>query len=62
MSKIESDSYKAAKENGMKVVTLTDAQVAAFRKASASVIDDYIKKTGGKGGVGDKLVQIANKL
>ncbi len=62
MSKIESDSYKAAKENGMKVVTLTDAQVAAFRKASAVVIDEYIKKTGGKGGVGDRLVKIANKL
>jgi C4-dicarboxylate-binding protein DctP len=46
----------------MKVVTLTDAQVAAFKKASAVVIDEYIKKTGGKGGVGDRLVKIANKL
>ena len=62
MSKIESDAYAAAKENKMKVVELSKSEVEAFKKASASVYDDYLKKTGGKGGVGDKLIQAAQKL
>ncbi len=62
MSNIEAGAYKIAKENGMKVVNLTSSELSALKKASSSVIDDYIKRTGGKGGVGDKLVQAAKKL
>ena len=62
MSNIEAGAYKVAKENGMKVVNLTSSELLALKKASSSVIDDYIKRTGGKGGVGDKLVQAAKKL
>ncbi|RZO93081.1 MAG: C4-dicarboxylate ABC transporter substrate-binding protein [alpha proteobacterium HIMB114] len=62
MSNIEAGAYKVAKENGMKVVNLTSSELSALKKASSSVIDDYIKRTGGKGGVGDKLVQAAKKL
>lgn len=62
MSNIEAGAYKVAKENGMKIVNLTSSELSALKKASSSVIDDYIKRTGGKGGVGDKLVQAAKKL
>jgi len=62
MSNIEAGAYKVAKENGMKIVNLTGSELSALKKASSSVIDDYIKRTGGKGGVGDKLVQAAKKL
>jgi len=62
MSNIEAGAYKVAKENGMKVVNLTSSELSALKKASSSVIYNYIKRTGGKGGVGDKLVQAAKKL
>jgi len=62
MSNIEAGAYKVAKENGMKIVNLTSSELSALKKASSPVIDDYIKRTGGKGGVGDKLVQAAKKL
>lgn len=44
MAKIESGAFQAAKDNKMKIVNLSKAEVAAFKKASASVYDDYIKK------------------
>ncbi len=62
MANIEAGAYKIAKENGMKVVKLSSSELSAMKKASASVIDDYIKRTGGAGGVGDKLVKEAKKL
>jgi C4-dicarboxylate-binding protein DctP len=62
IANIEASSYKVAKENGMKIVKLSSSELAALKKGSASVINDYIKKTGGNGGVGDKLVKAAKKL
>jgi len=62
MANIEAGAYKVAKENGMKIVELSSSELKALKKASSSVIDDYIKRTGGKGGVGDKLVKEAKKL
>ena len=41
---------------------LSSSEVSALKKASSSVIEDYISRTGGSGGVGDKLVKAANKL
>jgi len=61
-SGIEARAYKEAKDNGMKIVTLSSSELKALKKASSSVITDYIKRTGGKGGVGDRLVKAANKL
>ena len=62
MSGIEARAYKEAKDNGMKIVELSGAELKALKKASSSVITDYIERTGGKGGVGDRLVNAANKL
>jgi len=62
MAKIEAGAFQAAKDNKMKIVNLSKAEVAAFKKASASVYDDYIKKTGGNGGIGEKLIKLAEKL
>ena len=62
MANIEAGAYKEAKANGMNVVNLSSSEVSALKKASSSVIDDYISRTGGSGGVGDQLVKAANKL
>ena len=62
MANIEAGAYKEAKENGMNIVNLSSSEVSALKKASSSVIDDYISRTGGSGGVGDQLVKAANKL
>ena len=62
MANIEAGAYKVAKENGMKIVKLSNSELNALKKASASVIDDFISRTGGKGGVGDQLVKEAKKL
>ena len=62
MASIEAGAYKEAKANGMNIVNLTSSETAALKKASSSVIDDYISRTGGAGGVGDKLVKAANNL
>lgn len=58
--RLEKEAFKVSKENKMNIVTLTKTEIDAFKKASAKVYDDYIKRTGGKGGVGEKLIQIAN--
>ena len=57
MANIEAGAYKEAKENGMNIVKLSSSEVSALKKASSSVIEDYISRTGGSGGVGDKLVK-----
>ena len=62
MANIEAGAYKEAKANGMNIVKLSSSETAALKKASSSVIDDYISRTGGAGGVGDKLVKAANNL
>jgi len=62
MANIEKGAYDIAKENGMNIVKLSKSETKALKEASSSVIDDYISRTGGKGGVGDKLVQAARKL
>jgi len=62
IANIEARAYKEAAANKMKIVKLTKAQVDVLKKATVPVITDYIKNTGGKGGVGDKLVQAARKL
>ena len=62
MANIEAGAYKEAKANGMNIVNLSSSEVSALKKASSSVIDDYISRTGGSGGVGDQLVKAANKL
>jgi C4-dicarboxylate-binding protein DctP len=62
MANIEAGAYKEAKANGMNIVELSSSEVSALKKASSSVIQDYISRTGGSGGVGDKLVKAANKL
>jgi C4-dicarboxylate-binding protein DctP len=62
MAGIESRAYQEAKDNGMNIVKLSSSEVSALKKASSSVIQDYISRTGGSGGVGDKLVKAANKL
>ena len=62
MANIEAGAYKEAKANGMNIVNLSSSEVSSLKKASSSVIDDYISRTGGAGGVGDQLVKAANKL
>ena len=62
MAGIESRAYQEAKDNGMNIVKLSSSEVSVLKKASSSVIQDYISRTGGSGGVGDKLVKAANKL
>ena len=49
VSQIEADAYAAAKENGMTVYTPTDAEIDAWKQASASVYDDFRAKTGDLG-------------
>ena len=62
ISNIEFCFYMVSKWNGMNIVKLSSSETAALKKASSSVIDDYISRTGGSGGVGDKLVKAANNL
>jgi C4-dicarboxylate-binding protein DctP len=49
MSEIEADAYKAAKDNGMKVVELSDAEVDAWRAATKPVLDSYLAESGDLG-------------
>lgn len=46
MANIEADAYAAAKKAGMKVQTLTDADIDAWRKATRPVLDSYLKEAG----------------
>ena len=56
----EADVIEWIKANTkMKVVELDDAQRMAFQKASASVVDDFIKSAGPQGA---QLVEEARKL
>lgn len=49
MSQIEADAYAAARENGMTVVELTDADLAAWKAVAQPVYDSYIAAAGDAG-------------
>lgn len=49
MTEIESKAYEAAEKEGMGVTTLTDAEVEAWRAATAPVLEDYLKESGDLG-------------
>ncbi len=59
MAKIESDAFDAAKAEGMGIYVPTDAEMAAWREASAPVIEQYKQAAGD---LGAKLVMEAEKL
>lgn len=59
MAKIESDAFEAAKAEGMGIYVPTDAEMAAWREASAPVIEQYKQAAGD---LGAKLVMEAEKL
>jgi len=59
MSKIEADAFAAAEAEGMGVYTPTADEMAAWREASAPVIEQY-KSAAGE--LGEKLVMEAEKL
>jgi C4-dicarboxylate-binding protein DctP len=59
MSKIEADAFEAAKAEGMGVYVPTEAEMAAWREASAPVIEQY-KAAAGE--LGAKLMMEAEKL
>ena len=49
MSQIEADAYAAAKENGMTVVELSDADLEAWKAVSQPVYDAYLAAAGDAG-------------
>lgn len=49
MSQIEADAYAAAKENGMTVVELSDADLAAWKAVVQPVFDSYLAAAGDAG-------------
>jgi C4-dicarboxylate-binding protein DctP len=59
MSKIEADAFEAAKAEGMGVYVPTEAEMAAWREASAPVIEQY---RAAAGELGAKLMMEAEKL
>lgn len=59
MSKIEADAFAAAEAEGMGIYTPTDEELAAWREASAPVIEQY---KAAAGTLGEKLVMEAEKL
>ncbi|MGD9868653.1 MAG: TRAP transporter substrate-binding protein DctP, partial [Hyphomicrobiales bacterium] len=59
MSKIEQDSLEAGKANGMKVYQPTDAEVAAWKKASEPVIEKWLTSSGD---LGKQVVDAARGL
>jgi C4-dicarboxylate-binding protein DctP len=59
MAKIESDAFEAAKAEGMGIYVPSDAEMAAWREASAPVIEQYKQAAGD---LGAKLVMEAEKL
>ncbi|GIT85249.1 MULTISPECIES: TRAP transporter substrate-binding protein DctP [Roseobacter] len=49
MSGIEAAAYKAAEENGMTIVDLSDAELAAWQEVAQPVYDSYLEATGEAG-------------
>jgi C4-dicarboxylate-binding protein DctP len=58
MSSIEAEAYAAAKENGMSIVELTDAELAAWKAVAQPVYDSYLAATGE---VGKAVLEAASK-
>ena len=56
---IEAAAYEAAKENGMTVVTPSEADIAAWREVSKPVYDAYLEKAGD---LGAQLMEAAGQL
>jgi hypothetical protein len=46
ISEIEADSYRFAREKGMKIYELTPDQVAEWRACSSGVLDSYMRTPG----------------
>ena len=46
MANIEAEAYAAAEKAGMKVQTLSDADIDAWRQATRPVLDSYLKESG----------------
>jgi C4-dicarboxylate-binding protein DctP len=59
MSQIEADAYAAAKENGMTVYELSDAEVAAWMEAAQPVYDQFLADSGD---LGAKVLAAARAL
>jgi len=59
MSGIEDAAYKAAEEHGMKKVTLTDEEVAAWKAGAAPVLEKY---KAASGDLGARLLEAAAGL
>ena len=59
VSEIEAEAYAAAKENGVTVYTPTEAEIEAWKKASAPVYEGYKEKAGE---LGAKILKAAEAL
>ncbi|RKT34778.1 C4-dicarboxylate-binding protein DctP [Roseovarius halotolerans] len=59
MSEFEADAYKQAEANGMKVHYPSDEEIAAWRAASAPVIDAWLAESGD---LGRQLLDAAEKF
>jgi C4-dicarboxylate-binding protein DctP len=59
MATIEAEAYAAAKEQGMNIVELSDADLAAWKTGSASVLEQY-KATAGE--LGAKVLDAVSGL
>ncbi len=59
MSNIEAEAFAAAEQNGMKVHALNEAEIEAWRKATAPVLDSYLAESGE---LGVRLVKAAQGL
>ncbi len=59
VSEIEADAFAAAKDHGMTVYYPTDAEIAEWKKASAPVIDEWLKTAGE---TGKQVLDAAEKL
>ncbi|OUS21246.1 C4-dicarboxylate ABC transporter substrate-binding protein ['Osedax' symbiont bacterium Rs2_46_30_T18] len=58
MVQIEADALAESKKN-MKVFELNDQQIAAWKKATSSVVDGYVENSGA---LGKQLIEAAKKL
>lgn len=59
MARIEAAAYKVAEENGMKIVTLSEEEVEAWRAATKPVLDSYLAESGA---LGAKVAKAADSL
>lgn len=59
MSTIEAEAYKAAEEHGMTVYYPTAEEIAVWKKASAPVIEEWLKSAGE---MGKQVLDAAEKL